>query len=937
MYFNCQGFLKNKDEILLLIITVKPLIVCLTETHVTPEHLEYEYSIEGYRMEICHTNNSRTGGILIFISEVISYAKVNNLQLENYLWLLSLKLNIQSKYILTVVYHPPNKEDSKFMKFFEEYMDQLGESVEDQVIVGDFNYNLLNSTYYSERMKHIIMKSGYKQLVKEPTRITPLSATLIDYVITNSNNINYKLHITPKISDHSIISVYLHSCLPSSNFINLKIRSHRHFNAGEFQQKLSNVPWSNSTANVNELADNLISSIEYTFNEMCPLVEVRVPQKHVNNKWMTAEILRFMKERDNKYKIATQTNIPQDWENYKRARNLVVKNIKMAKNNYYINMIDNNRQNSHEMWKHLKRLLPNNKSNNKNIGVEFDDKKVLNDKEIAENFNRFFINSINNIVESVTPINDQNLILNKINTTNELLTKFQLVSMCDVRKIIMNLKNTGGCEDGLSTKVIKCAFEVLGNRFVDVINSSLCKGIFPENWKTSLVIPVPKITNTVKCVNFRPINVVPVYEKILEVTVKNQLVKFCDQHNVIASNQSGFRRGHSCETVIMNVCDTWLRAIDFNNVILAVFLDFKRAFETIDRNLLLKKLEKIGIRDSALSWFKSYLTDRYQKVKYNNSMSHKIKTLHGVPQGTVLGPILFNIFLNDIVQSIKYSDMVMFVDDTMFYVTGNNIEDMLYKINCDIELIFNWLCDNKLCVNLGKSKCILFGSKRKISTIDQEHLAVFMNNTKMEFVTEIKYLGIKLDQNLNFQKNALYVMYKMSQKTYFLNRIGKHLSMQTKLLLYKSLISPHIDYCSTLLFNLPAFRVQELQCIQNRCMRNILSCNRYTPIYLMLQILNLMSVKNRVMYNTMIFLYKTKNRLLPGYLFNKLVFASDIHTYNTRGANNFNVNISRTSQMQQAVFAGGLVRFNALPADVKNAVSIKTFKRLLFRYIFEHF
>ena len=225
------------------------------------------------------------------------------------------------------------------------------------------------------------------------------------------------------------------------------------------------------------------------------------------------------------------------------------------------------------------------------------------------------------------------------------------------------MKNVGGGENGISTKVLRDVFYVVGNRIIDIINTSLAKGVFPENWKHSTIIPVPKVANTNRHTEFRPINTVPVYEKLLELVVKQQLQDYCDKNNILVSRQSGFRENHSCETVIVNICDDFLKAVDTNNFVVAVFLDFKRAFETIDRSLLLKKLEKFGIGGTVLSWFGSYLHNRKQKVKFKGTVSDFTDTKYGVPQGTVLGPLLFLIYIND---------MAAVVDDCKIGVCGDD-------------------------------------------------------------------------------------------------------------------------------------------------------------------------------------------------------------------------------------------------------------------------
>lgn len=235
--------------------------------------------------------------------------------------------------------------------------------------------------------------------------------------------------------------------------------------------------------------------------------------------------------------------------------------------------------------------------------VMFSGKQIYDRKQIANKFNIFFYDSLKDIVYSSNNKTDIEIVLNPVNFKEEFLN-FNKITMSELNQVIKSLKKTTDLELMIPGSVYIDAFNIIGNRFLDVVNTSLCSGVFSEAWKTTAIVPIQKVNNTIKCEEFRPINTVPFYEKVLESIVKEQLTSYCNRNNVITEFQSGFRKNCSCETVIINLCDTWIKAFDSGEFVLAVFLDFKRTFETVDRNVLMHKLEKIGLKSTVLKWFR---------------------------------------------------------------------------------------------------------------------------------------------------------------------------------------------------------------------------------------------------------------------------------------------------------------------------------------------
>lgn len=426
--------------------------------------------------------------------------------------------------------------------------------------------------------------------------------------------------------------------------------------------------------------------------------------------------------------------------------------------------------------------------------------------------------------------------------------------------------------------------EITGQFFINIINKSFETGFFPKSWKEATIIPIQKKTGTRKCDEFRPINTLPSYEKLLECEVKDQLQKYIDCNEILAVEQSGFRKLHSCETALNLVISDWKYLRDDGNTTIVVFLDLKRAFETLDRERLINKLQAYGLEGVELNWFSSYLDQRSQKTKVGEVFSSSMFNNLGVPQGSVLGPLLFILYINDFGGVLEHCSCKFFADDTSIYISGKNITEILWKLNSDLKNVSNWLNINKLKINVEKTVYMVI--KNKIS--DNNETNVIINNTKLNQVSETKYLGIIIDDKLDFKKNLDYVIKKMSKKINFLARINNQLPPITRTKIYTSIVASHIEFCSSILFLSNETDFNKLQLLQNRGMRILLGCNKYTSIKSMLDCLFWMTIKQRVYFNTIVLIFKIINNLLPNYLTNKINYVKDGHNYNLRTGEHLN-------------------------------------------------
>jgi hypothetical protein len=637
--------------------------------------------------------------------------------------------------------------------------------------------------------------------------------------------------------------------------------------------------------------------------------------------------------RDEAYARAICTGNEQDWLQFKTERNAVVKIIRTKKKEYYENMIDDNKNDPVLMWKTLKEVIRGEATGSKETNnVDFEILENVEVCTLANKFNRFYIQSINDIIESIGKNNSKSTKTIYIIESRGIIENFELVNLQKLEQIVMALPRKKGTDEGISSDILKMSFRVIKDKLLKVINVLLIKGTCPERWKTSTIIPIPKIEKPKKASEYRPINILPIYEKVLELVVKEQIDEYLYSNDIISEHQSGFRKYHSCETAIQSVIDDWKLIISEGKMVGVIFLDLKRAFETVDRIRLLEKLDQYGMRGMVLEWFRTYLSNRTQQVKFNNQWSECIKTEYGVPQGSVLGPLLFTIYINDIVEYCpEECSIKMFADDTLVYVSGEGSEELERKMNRVFNIVKEWMSVNKLRMNASKTKYMIVRSVRK--ELRGNIMLKCNDGIELERVEKMKYLGVIIDDKLQFKDHCDYMLKKIGKKTSFLNRIGNFVSAYTRCIIYKSIIAPHFEYCATLLLGMGETQLNKLQIAQNRAMRVILQCNRFTKVEHMLQALQFMSIRQRLCYNVGVFIFKIVNNMASVALSNKIEIIGRECDRQTRQAGNIVITFRRTRSAQKSLFYEGIKMYNSLPTEIKQCEGIILFKRALKEYV----
>ena len=353
--------------------------------------------------------------------------------------------------------------------------------------------------------------------------------------------------------------------------------------------------------------------------------------------------------------------------------------------------------------------------------------------------------------------------------------------------------------DNISSRVIKDALIILIDQFKYILNLSFSTGIFPDSWKIAQITPLPKEGDLTCCNNYRPISLLPLPGKIAEKVVHNRLSYYLENNNILDKKQGGFRKNNSTINSVSEFSHEIYEAINNKNISLATFIDFSKAFDTVNHQILLEKLNICGIKNKNKNWIQNYLLHRKQSTVVNGSISDSTIVTCGVPQGSILGPLLFLVYINDLSHKVNNTSMYLYADDRVLLSTENCIHTCTVNMQRDLIIIAKWCRSNKLSLNIKKTKCMLFGSRVRLKRLRQPTL--YINNTSIDFVHQYKYLGVILDSHLTFNKHLNNIIKITAHKINLLSKVRQYLTEFASITIYKTMILPYFDYGDILFIN----------------------------------------------------------------------------------------------------------------------------------------
>ena len=445
--------------------------------------------------------------------------------------------------------------------------------------------------------------------------------------------------------------------------------------------------------------------------------------------------------------------------------------------------------------------------------------------------------------------------------------------------------------------------------------------LFPDRWTPW--IPLFKSNDASLFTNYRPISLLPIFSKIFERIMYNRLYNYLKKYNILSESQFGFREGHSTYMALLVLLENIVNTLEKGHSAVGLFLDFKKAFDTVDHDLLLQKMNIYGIRGNVLNWFSSYLRNRKQTVIYNNHESDYKEIKCGVPQGSILGPLLFLIYINDLTNASKMFNSILFADDTSLFHAGKNPDNIVKEINDEIPNIISWLHANKLSLNLEKTNFILFSPKNapKLNT------DLLINHTKITEVNQTKFLGVIIDNNLNWSAHIRYIQNKIAKGIGIITKARKVFDYETLLSLYNSLIYPYITYCIHAWGNAFPTHIKPIVLLQKKAVRIINGVPPRSPTEILFKESDILKIDEVFKYSMGIFMFKFYHHKLPALFTKMFKNITDVHKHRTRSTSNLFMPTCTTTRMQKSLRYCGPKIWNYIVKHSDIKCSIGTFKK----------
>lgn len=938
---NIRGFAISKiDDLNAYLNTCPTHVLCISEHHLDKNDIEV-LRLPNYNLnaKFCRSKFKK-GGVCIFTHETMqcSELNLNKFCREKDLEICAVNFYLQSyKLCIMTIYRSPTGDFQYFIDTLEQILDNIHHNFNNIILCGDFNINYYINSAFKLSLNSLLASYGLVSIVTFPTRIQKNSQTIIDNIFLNTLQFN-KYSVYPCInglSDHDAQRLILYDIIIDKPYTTAFFkRKFDKLSCDNFNVKLSYECWDNvfSEHDVDTSFNNFLDTYLKLFNSCFPFKKSQ--HKPQSNAWLTQGIKISCLNKRKLFIAQRNSKDPNLTAFYKKYCKILTRIIKLAKQNYYNNLILNSSNKNKTMWNIINSSI-NKKPTNDNISsINIDGKQICNGHTIADTFNKHFVSTAQDIrttkLNCNTPLNHTKTIQYLTRAFNHPFPPINIkyISTKELEEITKSIKSKDSYGyDEIPTKILKSSIYFISSPLTYIINRMLSTGTFPSRLKFSVVKPLFKAREKKYVTNYRPISLLTSFSKIFEKVIFNRLLQHINNNQILTDAQFGFRHKSSTDLATFTLTQEILTALNNKLKVGGIFCDLHKAFDCVNHNILLSKLEFYGIFGKFNTLIKSYLHNRYQKVQIKKDLINycsewKLIT-DGVPQGSILGPLFFLLYINDLPNLIsEVSTPILFADDTSLIITNSDSLQLEKNINTVIQILHEWFHNNLLFLNFEKTQFLQFSTKN--TNIINLHLTY--NDSQIFNTNNTKFLGIMIDNKLSWKSYIDFMIPKMNTATYVIRTLKQLMNLDALKGVYFSFAHSILSY--GIIFWGSSKYSENIFKIQKRIIRIIMNVGSRTSCRSLFKQLGILPLQSQYIFSLMMFVVN-----------NKELFESNasFHNFSTRSHNDLHLPNANLSVFQKGVYYSGVKIYNNLPTDLKQIFhdTVK-FRKALKRFLLDN-